>query len=239
MIDKIIVDASSLSLSESKELLSQHGALFIPRLISPNLGDAVSYEISNQLDEPKAEFGKVDKPKLRHDLPVDIVGVFEEAFLEALFGIGSLLAHLLGHEAELVEFSSMTSMPCAPRQDVHSDTRHIEGSAEMYSVFIAAGDIHESMGPLNFWPQTHTENWAEYLDMDHRCQMVAKAGDAVIMNSQLLHCGGANTSFRRRTVLYFSFQGKGNPPVGSTYSLVDCLKGKTLKDFWKSDEKAA
>ena len=239
MIDEITVDASSLSLSESKELLRQYGALSIPRLVSPDLSRTVSYEISNELDAPTVAFGKVYQPRLRHDLPLCLEGAPQEAFLEALSKVGSLLSDELGMDAELVEFSSMTSRPGAPRQKVHSDTQHYENSAEMYSIFIATEDTSESMGPLNYWPGTHTEKWTGRLNMDNRCQMIGEAGDAVIMNSRLLHCGGANSSFRRRPVFYFTFLGKGNKPVGSTFSLVEDLEGKTLKDFWTFDEQAA
>ena len=40
------------------------------------------------------------------------------------------------------------------------------------------------------------------------------------MDSQLLHCGGANTSQCRRRLLYASFHVPHNRPKGSTFSLL-------------------
>ena len=53
-----------------------------------------------------------------------------------------------------------------------------------------------------------------------------RAGDIALMSSGLWHCGGANISGCRRTLLVASFARTGEHPAGSTYSLLSELKGK-------------
>ena len=45
-------------------------------------------------------------------------------------------------------------------------------------------------------------------------------GDAMLMDSRVLHCGGANTSCQRRRLLYMTFKLPDCNPAGSTYSLL-------------------
>mgnify|MGYP000382981782 CR=1 FL=1 len=58
---------------------------------------------------------------------------------------------------------------------------------------------------------------------------VCNVGDAVIMDSRALHCGGANKSNRRRVLFYMSFH-SGNadrkPAFGSTLSILPEYEGK-------------
>ena len=53
------------------------------------------------------------------------------------------------------------------------------------------------------------------------------------MDSRLWHCGGANQSDARRTLLVASFLSRhGHPPYGSTYSLLEHLTGQlTLREL--------
>ena len=57
--------------------------------------------------------------------------------------------------------------------------------------------------------------------------MDLRAGGAVLMDSRLWHCGGANVSEERRTLLVATFLGsRGQPPYGSTWSLLEHLAGQ-------------
>lgn len=42
-----------------------------------------------------------------------------------------------------------------------------------------------------------------------------RAGDAILFDSRLLHCGSANTSLRRRVLFYVSFKAKGIVPTSA------------------------
>ena len=83
-------------------------------------------------------------------------------------------------------------------------------------MFLALHDIRdEAMGPTHFCPETHAprcfpdERWrppTESLAADKGLTWFEMhAGDAVLMDSLTWHCGGANTSERRRTLCAISF----------------------------------
>eukprot|EP01065_Artemidia_motanka_P051554 TRINITY_DN9120_c0_g1_i1.p1 TRINITY_DN9120_c0_g1~~TRINITY_DN9120_c0_g1_i1.p1 ORF type:complete len:1134 (+),score=208.98 TRINITY_DN9120_c0_g1_i1:58-3459(+) len=67
-----------------------------------------------------------------------------------------------------------------------------------------------------------------------RVAFAVPAGSAVVMDSRLMHRGGANCSDRRRPVFYVTFASeKGAFPEGSTYSLSEKVRkrGLTLRSF--------
>eukprot|EP01052_Picozoa_sp_SAG31_P006917 SAG31_NODE_324_length_17691_cov_8.128126_13_plen_329_part_00 len=118
--------------------------------------------------------------------------------------------------------------------------------------FIALQDIDAEMGPTVMIPGTHTDaeahrklattlgqasREAELGELRGATASVAglelpvvhctlRAGDAVLMDSQLFHCGGANRSLLRRRLLYFSAHAPGHLPAGSTYSIFPFYKDK-------------
>ena len=75
-------------------------------------------------------------------------------------------------------------------------------------------------------------------DASRACRVfAATAGDALVMDSRTLHCGGENTSDQRRRLLYVTFhsraaapsaneEGFAKRPAHSTYSLLDEYSGR-------------
>jgi len=138
---------------------------------------------------------------------------------------------------------------------MHSDTRSLkatEGSPEdalLYTVFVALQDISSGMGPTVMYPGTHTPDFhqryfgnkstaSKQLDClggQKKIHLTMKKGEAVIMDSRLLHCGGANTSKERRHLLCVSFLGPGPPPDGSTASLLTEYRNKFTLASFKSE----
>ena len=53
-----------------------------------------------------------------------------------------------------------------------------------------------------------------------------RAGDVLLMDSRVIHRGGANDGAKRRTLLVCTFQVPNNPAPGSTYSLLDEYAGR-------------
>ena len=53
-----------------------------------------------------------------------------------------------------------------------------------------------------------------------------RAGDVLLMDSRVIHRGGANEGGKRRTLLVCTFQVPNNPAPGSTYSLLDEYAGR-------------
>merc|ERR1712151_930234 len=95
------------------------------------------------------------------------------------------------------------------RQPLHPDTPCSGNAcAPLLTAFVALQDICEDMGPTIVCPRTHNQSSHSALDeikLEHRdCektlsqfgarQVVCPVGSALLMDSRLLHCGGANAS---------------------------------------------
>ena len=128
---------------------------------------------------------------------------------------GALLVAAVGRDAELRELQVIVSEPGAAAQDVHSDSNYDADAPRLVTVFVALHDVlDERMGPTRFWPNTHEPRcfpggvWLPPTSLlaERRSVWYAlRAGDAVLMDACTWHCGGANTSGIRRTLLAASF----------------------------------
>eukprot|EP01064_Diplonema_japonicum_P037019 TRINITY_DN8569_c6_g1_i1.p1 TRINITY_DN8569_c6_g1~~TRINITY_DN8569_c6_g1_i1.p1 ORF type:complete len:409 (+),score=92.11 TRINITY_DN8569_c6_g1_i1:57-1229(+) len=128
-------------------------------------------------------------------------------------------------------------------------------TAPMWTVLAPLQDVTEDMGPTHVWPGTNTLDFhslcyshyagpggdaggqttnrsklsiavADDLFQKKHTKMTLNAGDAVFYDSRTMHCGGANTSTKSRTVLVLTFVGNGMMPEGSTYDLLPKLLNK-------------
>ena len=124
----------------------------------------------------------------------------------------------------------MTSSPGARPQPVHPDTLWRSSEPTALVVFVALSSISRAMGPTTFLPGTHT---ADAHEVFHRQGAAAAArlvgrteaeapllewGDALVMDTRVLHCGGANRSSSERTLFYFTFRRAGEPEPALRHS---------------------
>lgn len=163
------------------------------------------------------------EPELRRDVLLPISSPVEAVLKATLSGnVGSILLNTVGRDAELCSFSAIISEPGAQAQAIHSDADWNETAPRIITMFLALHDIlDEAMGPTRFCPATHTpqcfpgERWlpATGTNVADRSSIwfALNAGDAVLMDSTLWHCGGANTSERRRMLLSVSFAESRQP----------------------------
>ena len=154
----------------------------------------------------------------RRDFKLPFSPVTDRVIRTLLSGdVGNILLQTLGPDAELFELTTITSEPGSAAQPMHSDGMWSATLPRIITVFLALHDVlDERMGPTRFCLMTHvprcfpdgrwmppTEaNVAEERQVWFRLQ----AGDAVLMDSTTWHCGGANTSDQRRTLLAASFR---------------------------------
>ena len=172
-----------------------------------------------------------------------------EEVTEALEGmvasLGQVLEHVVTRNGRLVDLSCMISDPDCEYQPLHSDT-----SLERvkFTVFVALQDVTTEMGPTYLCPATHNYEHHSALDVMQKMELshaemlgrlgavpaLCSCGDAFIMNSQLLHCGGGQASTdaggKRRRLLYVTWHLPGITP--GEHSLRDELVGRfRLGDF--------
>lgn len=152
--------------------------------------------------------------------------------MTALLGAKTVLSRIFdglfdGKSADFHELSAMISDPGACSQAIHPDiVYNYTTSSPMYTVFLALQDINEDMGATIFLPRTNNArcHWqnknttakahAAFLATCEYRQGLLRKGDVAIMDSRLLHSGGANTSAgKRRALFYFTLR---NPLVFPT-----------------------
>ena len=177
--------------------------------------------LDRKLALPQTMAERMRGPSLRHFVPVwpacAAMEPMNAALRAALAGeAGALLVAALGRDAELREVQLIVSEPGAAAQDVHSDSNWSADAPRLVTMFVALHDLlDERMGPTFFWPNTHLPRcfpggvWlapTASLAAERRSVWYAqRAGDAVLMDACAWHCGGANTSGTRRTLLAASF----------------------------------
>ena len=198
----------------------------------------------DNLAEESRRFGDVLARTKRFDLKLDLDPPVQEALAEALVPLTPLVAAKLGEDAELFELSALISDPGAPRQPIHPDTpSKDENGAVILTTFIALQDTRKDMGPTGFCigtntPEAHVEfndpadggrAKANLLRTRQYAEGVMSSGDMCVMDSQLVHGGGANDSDMRRVMLYVSYRKRGARTAPG--SLLYELKNKyTLAD---------
>ena len=170
-------------------------------------------------------FGAVLAPIERWDLKLGLSLPVVAALHEILVPLRAVCEEALGPDAVLFECAALVADPRAPRQPLHPDTAYQPtkdgrpAGPLVLTVFVALQDVSESMGPTVFLPGTHCN--AAHVTFNSPPETGAKrnllantprqlgtlrGGDAIIMDSRLLHCGSANDSESRRVLFYFSFR---------------------------------
>jgi len=134
--------------------------------------------------------------------------------------------------------------------DMTSVVEHIAtDTAMIYTCLVALQDVEPDMGPTHVWPGTNTVEhhatlWGagvseklypkeadKAFKVDHK-DMTLKKGDLVVYDSRTMHCGGANISDKRRSVLVVSSMGPGIRPDGTTWTMLGSLRNRfEIPDF--------
>jgi ectoine hydroxylase-related dioxygenase (phytanoyl-CoA dioxygenase family) len=121
------------------------------------------------------------------------------------------------------------------------------GTALLFTALVALQDVTPDMGPTHLWPATHTvEHHATLYEkgstggvfsladadtafgVSHK-DMTLRKGDLVMYDSRVMHCGCANVSSNRRSVLCISLMGPGIRPEGSTWTMLDSLRKRLIR----------
>ena len=227
--ERLFVGIDDVYAGRATHLLDEEGVVAVSGVCEPHTCNRLVLNICRLRETSPT---RIDQPEFRSDWPQYFGGYSSQIFMDAISVVGAVLGDRLGDNPLVTEFSCMISYPGAERQNPHPDVRHGDGVAEMYSVFIPLVDQTISMGPLMTWPRTHLK-FPEQLKTSDAAPMIADAGAIVIMNSKLFHCGGKNVSEQPRPVFYFTLQGEGPDPMGSTLSILPEFKGMRVNDFVK------
>jgi ectoine hydroxylase-related dioxygenase (phytanoyl-CoA dioxygenase family) len=199
------------------------------------------------VDASSYHFGDVLAPPHRRDLKLPLDSPVRHCVGAALRVLKPILANTLTPDAQLCELSCLVSDPNAAAQRLHPDTPIAESGfnshCALLTVFVALQDITCGMGATEVVPGTHCAAAHVLLNSESnreenkklqalraggfgtQTEVTLSTGDVFVMDSRLVHRGGANSSENRRALLYSSFAVPNNAPGGSTYSLLDELAG--------------
>ena len=209
------------------ETLKSDGIVRINNVVSRELCDeclqAINHKLALAIESGTDHFSEVEsngfgniKPnEFRWDMFLDFSSPYSKVLTSIMGSVESNMSQFYKdlfqpNEAEWYELGAVISDPGSKSQTIHPDTNYQE-LCPLYTMFIALQDISAGMGPTIYLPGTHTEEAHQHF---HRRKewLLAKSeyrhgvlnkGDVVIMDSRLLHCGGAN-SLSRRVVMYFT-----------------------------------
>eukprot|EP00039_Didymoeca_costata_P012864 m.187407 g.187407 ORF g.187407 m.187407 type:complete len:723 (-) comp15608_c0_seq2:5437-7605(-) len=191
--------------------------------------------------DPNSAFAKIHTRKHRYDLRLGMTDMIKKT-LHTIVGVryASVYNKILPADASLVELGVITSLPGAPRQVIHSDVEFDADARKVFTTFVALQDITADMGPTEIWESTHTEYFCSfykprmlgpvdpYYDKNPPKKMAIEAGNASLIDTRVMHCGGENSAESPRMLFHFSFETSSEPnaPKGFTYNLTPELRGK-------------
>ena len=229
------------------EAIHNDGLCTVDSVVSQSAAWALLTHVNHRLGESlcsdeksgEAMLGAILCRQHRHDLKLDLgVPSVHGALTAALAALGTPLTTLLGSGAELFELGALVSDDGAPQQPLHPDVPW-HSRLTVVTAVVALQDVDKSMGPTLYLPRTHTERSRAALwgfdpqDDDEIAGMLSqsalripllRAGDCILFDARTMHCGGANTSGKRRVLFYFSFRRRRALALPLHLHLVGCAR---------------
>lgn len=140
----------------------------------------------------------------------------EELFHAKTGKLRSLYENLVTTDGILYELASVVTSRGSDRQCIHPDVP-FQSTAPLFVVFVALQDVTTTMGPTTFLQATHTEManaafehkgdvFDSLLRETQALESCLQAGDAVVFDARILHCGNANLADIDRALFNFSFR---------------------------------
>ncbi len=238
-VDKdALVPLQNSVVSRMETDLCERGVIRIPHALSEDLCKRCLERVGKIVDEcgedADQRFGNVLCRDNRFDAYLRPEGCVEEALQEIFKGLVGDLMHILhpDHPLRFHELSALVSDPGSDAQPCHPDTKYTEEPI-LWTAFCALQAVEEGMGETVFLPGTHNSNQVhlDFKNPERKAEFMRSRefqvsrldrGDIALMDSRLLHFGGANRSGKRRVLLYFTLRTpqlaeEDIPPNGSLF----------------------
>ena len=215
--DEVLISALEQHVSDVEQMACAHDAH----------GRVTAEHASGSLLPPTLEPNHRSDVLLNFDPPV--VAALSAALIRSRLAF--LLAACLGPDAILWELSALRSRPGAQAQPLHPDVVWRTAEPSAIVVWIALCDVTRDMGPTLFLPGTHTQQAhaafqaaedagappgvaasvaAGAVGCEAGTAPLLRRGDALLMDSRVLHGGLGNSSKRARTLFYCTFRRAGD-----------------------------
>ncbi|KAK3270013.1 hypothetical protein CYMTET_21569 [Cymbomonas tetramitiformis] len=233
-----------MAASELVETLEDDGFVVLrnalPEDRCQSLRALLAEELARVIENPTPKsFSKINNPDRRHDLRLPVTTSIGEGLRWVLRTYRNVYSSLFTTDAPLVELGVITSHPGAERQNIHSDVEFDAEASKIYTTFVALQQVDARMGPTQVWAGTHTPYFCEfykprmcgpvdpYYDANKPISVELSCGDALIIDTRVMHCGGRNESEKDRMLFHFSFRTLDSErlPAGFTYHLLPEVEG--------------
>lgn len=216
----LFVPRQESELESALRIINKHGVAFMEDLLTADQAKALREYILFENLNPNRERSFVLQEENREHLTFGL----DEMQSNQLLALRGVLERILGLDAAMVEFASITAYPGAEEQGWHKDVGRGDRDVEIFSLFITLQKTRKDMGATAMGPGTHICH--DYMDdWNKSIYATTKAGMGGFMNCRLYHRGSANTSPDTRVMMYLTFaegpnnQGNRVLPWGSTYTI--------------------
>lgn len=161
----------------------------------------------------KKLYRRFQSDPLRAQVPVAIDGPVANPDFFAPPSVQALTRRLMGDDLIIGEMGVVISHAGAGAQEIHRDSGFLFGGLDMeidlppFAMTMLAPllDVTLDMGPTEFWAGSHRLRDTAAVTVDPPHRMALSAGSVVLIDSRILHRGGANISGPVRPTAYFSF----------------------------------
>ena len=161
----------------------------------------------------KKLYRRFQSDPLRAQVPVAIDGPVANPEFFAPASVQTLTRHLMGEDIIVGEMGVVISHAGAGPQEIHRDSGFLFGGLDMeidlppFAMTMLAPllDVTLDMGPTEFWAGSHRLRNTAEVTVNPPQRLALSAGSLVLIDSRILHRGGANISGPVRPTAYFSF----------------------------------
>lgn len=161
----------------------------------------------------KKLFRTFQSDPLRAQVPIAIDGPVANPQFFAPPSVLALAHRLMGEELVVGEMGVVISHPGAGAQETHRDSNFLFGGLDMeidlppfaLTMLVPLLDVTLGMGPTEFWPGSHRRRDEAAVTRRPPERLELSAGSLVLLDSRVLHRGGANVTGPVRPTAYFSF----------------------------------
>jgi hypothetical protein len=205
-------------LEDAAACVRRHGVIVIRDAIPPAAVNAVLKHCQARHDVHMAPgqkklFRSFQSDPLRAQVPIAIDGPLANPEFFAAPGVLGLARQLMGDDLIVGELGMVVSHAGAGPQDTHRDSTFLFDGVEAaidlppftVTVLVQLQDTTLEMGPTEFWPDSHRNLDQAAVTAVPPKRTAIKAGSVVMMDSRILHRGGAHIEGPARAAAYLCY----------------------------------
>jgi len=203
-------------LGDAVACVQRHGGIVIRDAIPQSVISAVLEDFRTRHDVHMAPgqkklFRTFQSDPLRAQVPVAVDGPVANPEFFAPPSVLALARKLMGDDLIIGEMGVVISHAGAGAQEIHRDSNFLFGGLDLeiglppfaMTMLVPLLDVTPEMGPTEFWPGTHRHR--DETSDEPPLSLAINAGSVILIDSRVLHRGGANISGPVRPTAYFSF----------------------------------